>query len=61
MPKVGAPCAKAFCRAKPQDPNLIRNRAKMPTLTKMILDQPTGAPSHSAKMQKPDKRPRVAT
>jgi PPOX class probable FMN-dependent enzyme len=47
-------CAKAFRRSHLWDPQHFQNRKEMPTLSKMILDQTTGAPSDEKEMQKID-------
>ncbi len=41
-------CAKAFRRARLWDPAQQRDRRELPTLSKMILDQTTGAPEGEA-------------
>lgn len=47
-------CAKAFRRSKLWDPDHRQDRREMPSLTKMILDQTTGAPEDPAELQKLD-------
>ena len=47
-------CAKAFRRSHLWDPDYFQNRADMPSLIKMILDQTTGAPSDPSEQQKMD-------
>ena len=47
-------CAKALCRSKLWDPEHFQARRDMPSLSKMILDQTTGAPSDDAEMEKID-------
>lgn len=47
-------CAKAFRRAHLWDPDHAQDRATMPSLMKMILDQSTGAPADAAEMRKLD-------
>ena len=37
-------CAKAFRRSQLWNPDQFRDRAEMPSLSKIILDQTTGAP-----------------
>src|SRR5690606_27557479 len=41
-------CAKAFRRARLWDPATFRDRAELPSLSRMILDQTTGAPDSEA-------------
>lgn len=47
-------CAKAFRRSKLWDPDARRDRGEMPSLSKMILDQTTGAPEDETEMAKID-------
>ena len=47
-------CAKAFRRSHLWDPDHFQDRAEMPSLMKIILDQTTGAPSDSAEMRNLD-------
>lgn len=47
-------CAKAFRRSKLWDPKHLQNRNEMPSLSQIILDQTTGAPSDRGEMQKID-------
>ncbi|KAJ57008.1 pyridoxamine 5'-phosphate oxidase [Actibacterium mucosum KCTC 23349] len=47
-------CAKAFRRSKLWEPTQQQDRAEMPSLPKMILDQTTGAPDNKAEMDKID-------
>lgn len=47
-------CAKAFRRSKLWDPEHFQDRRDMPSLSKMILDQTTGAPTDDAEMEKID-------
>ena len=47
-------CAKAFRRSHLWDPSHFQDRAGMPSLMNIILDQTTGAPSDSAEMRKLD-------
>ena len=44
-------CAKAFRRSRLWDPAYRQDRASMPSLSKIILDQTTGAPEDAAAMQ----------
>ena len=44
-------CAKAFRRSHLWDPQHFQNRAEMPSLIKIILDETTGAPSDDAEMR----------
>jgi uncharacterized protein len=44
-------CAKAFRRSRLWDPTQIQDRREMPSLSKMILDQTTGAPSDDGAMR----------
>jgi predicted pyridoxine 5'-phosphate oxidase superfamily flavin-nucleotide-binding protein len=48
-------CAKAFRRSHLWDPDHFQDRDGMPSLSKIILDQTTGAPSGDDKMRKIDK------
>jgi len=45
-------CAKAFRRAGLWDPERFQNRAEMPSLMKIILDQTTGAPDDADELLK---------
>ncbi|WP_127145030.1 pyridoxamine 5'-phosphate oxidase family protein [Pelagibacterium montanilacus] len=47
-------CAKAFRRSKLWDPATFQDRKSMPSLSKMILDQTSGAPEDPAEMEKID-------
>lgn len=47
-------CAKAFRRSHLWNPDHFQNRDEMPSLSKIILDQTTGAPSDDAQMRKLD-------
>lgn len=47
-------CAKAFRRSRLWDPAARQDRKEMPSLSRMILDQTTGAPQDPADMQKID-------
>jgi PPOX class probable FMN-dependent enzyme len=47
-------CAKAFRRSHLWDPAYFQDRSEMPSLSKIILDQTTGAPSDAAEMRKID-------
>ncbi len=47
-------CAKAFRRSKLWDPAARQDRAEMPSLSKMILDQTRGAPEDEGEMAKID-------
>ncbi len=47
-------CAKAFRRSQLWNPDQFQDRAEMPSLSKIILDQTTGAPSDEAEMRKVD-------
>lgn len=47
-------CAKAFRRSKLWDPASVQDRSEMPSLSKMVLDQTTGAPEDAADMAKID-------
>lgn len=47
-------CAKAFRRARLWDQSQHQDRAEMPSLLKIILDQSTGAPQDPAEMAKID-------
>ena len=47
-------CAKAFRRSRLWDPAARQDRKEMPSLSRMILDQTTGAPQDPAEMQKID-------
>jgi len=43
-------CAKAFRRSKLWDPASLQDRSEMPSLSKMVLDQSTGAPEDPKEM-----------
>ena len=45
-------CSKAFRRSKLWDPNRFQDRSGMASLTKIILDQTTGAPKDDAVLKK---------
>jgi uncharacterized protein len=47
-------CAKAFRRSHLWDPQHFQDRREMPSLSKIILDQTTGAPTDEAEMQRID-------
>ena len=47
-------CAKAFRRSQLWNPDHFQDRDEMPSLSKIILDQTTGAPSDDAEMRKID-------
>lgn len=47
-------CAKAFRRSKLWNPEQFQDRRVMPSLSKMILDQTTGAPSDEGEMRRID-------
>ncbi|MCO6381659.1 pyridoxamine 5'-phosphate oxidase family protein [Oceanicola sp. 502str15] len=47
-------CAKAFRRSKLWDPAARQDRSEMPSLSKMILEQTTGAPEDAGEMEKID-------
>jgi hypothetical protein len=47
-------CAKAFRRSQLWNPATFQDRKTMPSLSKMILDQTTGAPESADEMQKID-------
>ena len=47
-------CAKAFRRSRLWDPDHFQDRAEMPSLVKIILDQTTGAPEDPEEMRKLD-------
>lgn len=47
-------CAKAFRRSKLWDPTSLQDRSEMPSLSKMVLDQSTGAPEDPEEMAKLD-------
>ena len=47
-------CAKAFRRSKLWNPDHFQDRGEMPSLSKIILDQTTGAPSDDDEMRKID-------
>lgn len=47
-------CAKAFRRSRLWDPAQLQDRAAMPSLMKILLDQTTGAPEDAAEMRRMD-------
>ena len=47
-------CAKAFRRSRLWDPAAVQDRASMPSLMKILLDQTTGAPDDAAEMRRRD-------
>ena len=47
-------CAKAFRRSRLWDPASLQDRREMPSLSKIILDQTTGAPEDEAAQRKLD-------
>ena len=47
-------CAKAFRRSHLWDPSRFQNRADMPSLVKIILDETTGAPEDREELRKLD-------
>ncbi|MCG7509166.1 pyridoxamine 5'-phosphate oxidase family protein [Mesorhizobium retamae] len=47
-------CAKAFRRSRLWDPEHFQDRAEMPSLIKIILDETTGAPLAEEEMRKRD-------
>jgi len=47
-------CAKAFRRSRLWDPDARQDRAAMPSLVQMILDQTTGAPADPAEIARND-------
>jgi hypothetical protein len=47
-------CAKAFRRSKLWDSSSLQDRSEMPSLSKMVLDQSTGAPEDPEEMAKLD-------
>ena len=47
-------CAKAFRRSHLWDPSHFQNRAEMPSLMKILMDQTIGAPSDEVEMRKVD-------
>lgn len=47
-------CAKAFRRSKLWDPASLQDRSEMPSLSKMVLDQSTGAPEDPEAMAELD-------
>ena len=47
-------CAKAFRRSQLWNPDHFQDRDEMPSLSKIILDQTTGAPSDDDEMRKID-------
>ena len=44
-------CAKALRRSRLWDPGALRDRHEMPSLSRMILDQTTGAPEDAEEMR----------
>ena len=44
-------CAKAFRRSQLWNPDRFQDRRELPSLSKIILDQTTGAPSDDEEMQ----------
>jgi PPOX class probable FMN-dependent enzyme len=47
-------CAKAFRRSQLWNPDQFQDRSQMPSLSKIILDQTTGAPSDDGEMRQID-------
>lgn len=47
-------CAKAFRRSHLWDPAHLQDRSEMPSLSKIVLDQTTGAPTDENEMRKLD-------
>jgi PPOX class probable FMN-dependent enzyme len=47
-------CAKAFRRSQLWNPAAFQDRAEMPSLSKIILDQTTGAPADDGEMRRID-------
>ncbi len=47
-------CAKAFRRSRLWDPSSFQDRRTMPSLSKMILDQTTGAPDDATALRRLD-------
>lgn len=47
-------CAKAFRRSQLWNPDRFQDRSEMPSLSKIILDQTTGAPSDDGEMRRID-------
>ena len=47
-------CAKAFRRSHLWDPTHFQDRSEMPSLSKIVLDQTTGAPTDEVAMRKLD-------
>ena len=47
-------CAKAFRRSQLWNPECFQDRSEMPSLSKIILDQTSGAPDDPAKMKEID-------
>ncbi|MBX9457797.1 MAG: pyridoxamine 5'-phosphate oxidase family protein [Rhizobium sp.] len=47
-------CAKAFRRSHLWDPSHFQDRSEMPSLSKIVLDQTTGAPTDESEMRKLD-------
>jgi PPOX class probable FMN-dependent enzyme len=52
--EVSMHCAKAFRRSQLWNPDHFQDRNEMPSLSKIILDQTTGAPSDESEMRKLD-------
>jgi hypothetical protein len=47
-------CAKAFRRSQLRNPDHFQDRREMPSLSKIILDQTTGAPKDDREMHRID-------
>ena len=47
-------CAKAFRRSQLWNPEHFQDRREMPSLSKIILDQTTGAPGEGEEMRQID-------
>lgn len=47
-------CAKAFRRSRLWDPDHFQDRGEMPSLSKIVLDQTTGAPADEGEMRRLD-------
>jgi PPOX class probable FMN-dependent enzyme len=47
-------CAKAFRRSHLWDPTHFQDRSEMPSLSKIVLDQTTGAPTDAGEMRRLD-------
>jgi PPOX class probable FMN-dependent enzyme len=47
-------CAKAFRRSQLWDPQTFQDRSEMPSLSRIILDQTTGAPADDGEMRRID-------